>query len=325
MGGFILRRLAIAVPLVVVSSFLVFLLVAAAGDPLAELRGNPNTPRSTIEARRRQLHLDKPVLVRYGMWAKGAVHGDFGRSFVTGEKVGPKLWRAILVTMRLLAGSVLLAVLFGILIGVVAALQQYSKFDYLATLFAFVFFSMPVFWLAALLKDVGIRINEALGHKLFYTVGEQTPGLSGSFMSVWSDRLGHLVLPALSLILIQIASWSRYQRASMLEVLGADYVRTAKAKGLAPRQVIVRHALRNALIPVVTLVAIDFGLLLSGAVLTETVFGWSGMGRLLVGALQRQDTNVVQAWLLVSATMVVVFNMLADILYGYLDPRIRRA
>jgi len=227
--------------------------------------------------------------------------------------------------MRLLAGSVLLAVLFGILIGVVAALQQYSKFDYLATLFAFVFFSMPVFWLAALLKDVGIRINEALGHKLFYTVGEQTPGLSGSFMSVWSDRLGHLVLPALSLILIQIASWSRYQRASMLEVLGADYVRTAKAKGLAPRQVIVRHALRNALIPVVTLVAIDFGLLLSGAVLTETVFGWSGMGRLLVGALQRQDTNVVQAWLLVSATMVVVFNMLADILYGYLDPRIRRA
>ena len=150
------------------------------------------TPRSTIEARRRQLHLDKPVLVRYGMWARGAVHGDFGRSFVTGERVGPMLWRAIGVTMRLLAGAVLLAVLFGILIGVGAALRQYSKFDYLATLFAFVFFSMPVFWLAAVLKDFGIRINQALGFNVFFTVGEQTPGLSGGFLSVWGDRLGHL-------------------------------------------------------------------------------------------------------------------------------------
>ncbi|HEY4409477.1 MAG TPA: ABC transporter permease [Acidimicrobiia bacterium] len=325
MGGFILRRLAISIPLIIVSSFVVFLLVAAAGDPLAELRGNPNTPKSTIEARRHQLHLDKPVLVRYGMWAKGAIHGDFGRSFVTGEKVGPKLWRAIGVTMRLLAGSVLLAVLFGVMIGVVAALRQYSKFDYLATLFAFIFFSMPVFWLAAVLKDVGIRINEAVGHTWFFTVGEESPGLAGSFVHVWSDRLGHLVLPALSLILIQVAGWSRYQRASMLEVLNADYVRTAKAKGLPPGKVIVRHALRNALIPVVTLVAIDFGLLLSGAVITETVFAWSGMGRLLITGLQRQDINVVQAWLLVSATMVIVFNLVADVLYGYLDPRIRRA
>jgi len=325
MGGFILRRLAISIPLIIVSSFVVFLLVAAAGDPLAELRGNPNTPKSTIEARRRQLHLDKPVLVRYGMWAKGAVHGDFGRSFVTGEKVGPKLWRSIRVTMRLLAGSVLLAVLFGVLIGVLAALRQYSKFDYLATLFAFIFFSMPVFWLAAVLKDVGIRINNAVGHTWFFTIGEQSPSVTGGFLSVWSDRLGHLVLPALSLILIQVAGWSRYQRASMLEVLNADYVRTAKAKGLSPGKVIVRHALRNALIPVVTLVAIDFGLLLSGAVITETVFAWSGMGRLLIDALKRQDINVVQAWLLVSATMVIVFNLLADILYGYLDPRICRA
>jgi len=324
MGGFILRRLAISIPLVIFSSFLVFMLVAAAGDPLAELRGNPSIPQSTIEARRRQLHLDKPVLVRYEMWAKGAVRGDCGTSFVTGEKVGPKLWRAILVTLRLLAGAVLLAVLFGVLIGVGAALRQYSKFDYLATFFAFLFFSMPVFWLAAVLKDVGIRINEFTGWQLFFTVGEQTPGLSGGFFSIWSDRLGHLILPCLTLILIQIASWSRYQRASMLEVLNADYVRTARAKGLPPWRVITRHALRNALIPIVTLVAIDFGLLLSGAVITETVFAWSGMGRLLLEGLKRQDINVVQAWLLVSATMVVVFNLLADVLYGYLDPRIRR-
>jgi peptide/nickel transport system permease protein len=328
MGGFILRRAAIAVPLIAISSFLVFMLVAAAGDPLADLRSRPGIPKSTIEARRHELKLDRPVLVRYGLWAKGAIRGDFGKSFVTSEPVRPKLMRSLGVTLRLLVGAVLLAVLFGVAIGVVAALRQYSKFDYTATFFAFVFFSMPVFWLAAVLRDVGIRLNDALepvlGMRPFFTVGQETPGLSGTFFNVWSDRIGHLILPALTLILIQVAGWSRYQRASMLEVLNADYVRTAKAKGLSPVRVITRHAMRNALIPIVTLVAIDFGLLLSGAVITETVFAWNGMGRLLVDALRLQDINVVQAWLLVSATMVIVFNLLADIIYGYLDPRIRR-
>jgi peptide/nickel transport system permease protein len=133
-----------------------------------------------------------------------------------------------------------------------------------------------------------------------------------------------MILPVLTLILIQVAGWSRYQRATMLDVLSADYVRTARAKGLSPGKVILRHTLRNALIPIVTLVAIDFGLLMSGAVITETVFAWNGMGRLLVRGLIDRDANVVQAWLLVSAFMVVLFNLLADIAYGYLDPRIRR-
>lgn len=323
MGGFILRRLAISVPLIVFSSFLVFLLVAVSGDPLGQLRQNPNITEETIELRRHQLGLDKPLLVRYADWATSAVRGDFGTA-LDNEPVLDKLGRAIAVTLRLLLGAVLLAVVFGAAIGVLAALRQYSRFDYLATFFAFVFFSMPVFWLAAALKDIGIRLNNFFGFKLFFTVGQETPGLAGGFFTIWSDRLGHMVLPVLTLILIQVAAWSRYQRASMLDVLNADYVRTARAKGLPPGKVIVRHTLRNALIPLVTLVAIDFGLLLSGAVITETVFAWSGMGRLLVGALTARDTNVVQGWLLVSATMVVVFNLLADVLYGYLDPRIRR-
>jgi peptide/nickel transport system permease protein len=323
MAGFILRRLAISIPLIALASFLVFVLVAVSGDPLGELRANPNISEETIELRRRQLNLDKPLLVRYGLWVKGVVQGDFGKA-LDNEPVTERLLRSVAVTLRLLAGAVLLAVLFGVAIGVVAALRQYSRFDYLATFFAFVFFSMPVFWLAAVLKDVGIKINEALGYPLFFTIGEQTPGLSGGFFEVWRDRIGHLILPVLTLILIQVAAWSRYQRASMLDVLNADYVRTARAKGLSPAKVILRHTLRNALIPIVTLVAIDFGLLLSGAVITETVFAWNGMGRLLVRALTDRDTNVVQAWLLVSATMVVVFNLLADIVYGYLDPRIRR-
>jgi peptide/nickel transport system permease protein len=206
----------------------------------------------------------------------------------------------------------------------VAAVKQYSKFDYLSTFFAFVFFSMPVFWLAAVLRDVGIRINESVPGTVLFVAGEQTPNLEGGFLTMWGDRLGHLVLPGLTLVLIQMAAWSRFQRASMLEVLNADYMRTARAKGLTGTRVLVRHGLRNALIPVVTVVAIDFGLVLGGAVITETVFGWSGMGRLLVDALGVGDVNVVLAWLLVTAVIVVMFNLVADLLYGYLDPRTRR-
>ncbi len=324
MAGFILRRLAISVPLIALASFLVFLLVAVSGDPLGELRSNPSITEAQIEARRHELGLDRPLMTRYVDWATSALTGDFGRSSEDNEPVTDKLGRAIGVTLRLLGGALTFAVFLGVAIGVAAALRQYSKFDYLSTLFAFIFFSMPVFWLAAVLKDVGIRINDALGFRLFFTIGEKDPTVVGGFFTVWGDRLGHMILPVMALILIQVAGWSRYQRAAMLDVLSADYVRTARAKGLAPAKVILRHTLRNALIPIVTLVAIDFGLLMSGAVITETVFAWNGMGRLLLRGLIDRDSNVVQAWLLVSATMIVTFNLLADILYGYLDPRIRR-
>jgi peptide/nickel transport system permease protein len=324
MAGFILRRLAISIPLIALASFLVFVLVAVSGDPLGELRANPSITEAQIEARRHELGLDRPLLARYTDWATGAVTGDFGRSSQDNEPVVDKLARAITVTLRLLGAALSLAVLLGVAIGVAAALRQYSRFDYASTFFAFVFFSMPVFWLAAVLKDVGIRLNEALGFRLFFTIGEKDPTVAGGFLDVFGDRLGHMILPVLALILIQVAGWSRYQRASMLDVLSADYVRTARAKGLSPGKVILRHTLRNALIPIVTLVAIDFGLLMSGAVITETVFAWNGMGRLLLDGLLDRDTNVVQAWLLVSAAMVVLFNLLADVAYGYLDPRIRR-
>jgi peptide/nickel transport system permease protein len=256
------------------------------------------------------------------------VTGDFGRSSEDNEPVVDKLRRSIWVTLRLLGGALSIAIFLGVAIGVAAALRQYSRFDYLSTLFAFIFFSMPVFWLAAVLKDVAIRLNgwleKAFEIRPFFTVGEKTDYLTGGFFTVWADRLGHMVLPVMALVLIQVAGWSRYQRAAMLDVLSADYVRTARAKGLPPFKVILRHTLRNALIPIVTLVAIDFGLLMSGAVITETVFAWNGMGRLLLRGLIDRDANVVQAWLLVSAAMVVLFNLLADIVYGYLDPRIRR-
>lgn len=324
MLAFTLRRLAISVPVVIASSFIVFVLVATAGgDPLADLRLRPGVSEATIELRRKQLNLDEPVLERYAIWAKDAVRGDLGRSF-SNEEVRPLLFRRLGVTLRLVLFATVISVLVAVLIGSLSAVKQYSKFDYAATFFAFVFFSMPVFWLAALVRDVGIRVNEALGRRVFFVVGEQTPNMSGGLVETWLDRFGHMLLPTLTLVLIQMAAWSRFQRGSMLEVLNADYVRTARAKGLAGPRVLFRHGLRNALIPVVTVVAIDFATILGGAVITETVFGWAGMGQLLVQALRVQDVNVVQAWLLVAAALVVVFNLAADLLYGYLDPRTRR-
>lgn len=323
MGGFVLRRVAMAIPLIGLSSFLVFCLVAVSGDPLGELRANPNVPPETIELRRQQLNLDEPLLERYGIWVSNAVTGDFGED-IRGREVTGRIAAAAGVTLRLVVGAVVVAVLLGVTIGVIAALRQYSAFDYASTFLAFVFFSMPVFWLAAVLKDVGIRVNDLFEVNFFKTVGEKSVSVEGGWLATWSDRLGHMVLPVLTLILLQVAGWSRFQRGAMLEVLNADYVRTAKAKGLLKRQVVLRHALRNALIPIVTLVAIDFGLLISGTVITETVYGWDGMGRLLTNSVIAGDVNVVQAWLLLAATAVVTFNLLADIIYGYLDPRIRR-
>ncbi|HET7489444.1 MAG TPA: ABC transporter permease [Acidimicrobiales bacterium] len=325
MLAFAIRRLLVSIPVIIASSFIVFMLVATAGgDPLGDLRLRPGISEATINVRRHQLHLDEPVLQRYVTWAKGVVHGDLGRSF-SNEEVRPMLFRSLGVTMRLVLFATLVAVIIAVFVGSLSAVKQYSKFDYTSTFFAFVFFSMPVFWLAALLKDVGIRINTELGHRIFFVVGEQSPTPPPGFIALQLDRLGHMLLPSLTLILISMASWSRFQRGSMLEVLHADYIRTAKAKGLKSNRVLFRHALRNALIPVVTVVAIDFAAILGGAVITETVFGWAGMGRLLVDALRVQDVNVVLGWLLITAVLVVIFNLIADLLYGVLDPRIRTA
>lgn len=320
---FVVRRLLISIPVLIVSSFIVFMLVASSGDPLGDLLLRPGVTKGMVEARRRQLGLDKPPIVRYARWVKGIAKADLGKSLRSNEDVGPILLRALAVTLRLVVFATLIAILLAVVIGVLQGLYQYRKFDYVMTFFAFLFFSMPTFWLAAVLKDIGIRINIAVGTRIFFTVGEQTPNLLGRSWAIWLDRIGHLLLPSLTLVLIQMAAWSRFQRAGMLEVLNADYIRTAYAKGLSRRRVIFRHALRNALIPVVTVTAIDFAAILGGAVITETVFGWAGMGRLLLQALEVQDVNVVQAWLLVAAMLVIVFNLFADVMYAYLDPRIR--
>lgn len=320
---FVARRLLISLPLVVVSSFVVFILVANSGDPLQELRLNPRISASTIEAREQALNLDEPVIVRYGIWLSDIARGDLGTDN-SGVDVRPQLGRALGVTLRLVVVALLIAVLVAVAVGVASAIRQYSIFDYASTFAAFLFFSLPVFWLAALLKEfAAIRVNQLFGRQLVYTIGQESPNFSGGFLARIGDLAGHTVLPALTLILISFAQYSRYTRSSMLDVLSSDYVRTARAKGLANRRVLVRHALRNATIPLTTVVALDFGAVIGGAVVTERVFGWKGMGTMLITGVQEFDVNVVQAWLMVTAVVVVVFNLFADIAYAYLDPRIR--
>ncbi len=208
------------------------------------------------------------------------------------------------------------------MIGVFAALRQYSAFDYSATTFSFIGLAMPVFWLALMLQVVVVSVYESTGHRLFpiSSLNSIDPGTGVDF---WIDRAHHLVLPVIVLMVASIATYSRYMRASMLEVVNSDYVRTARAKGLDEKRVTMKHAFRNALIPLVTLVAINFGALLGGVIVTETVFSLDGMGLYFVTNLLTNDPYPVMAWLMVTAVMIIIFNLIADVTYGFLDPRVR--
>jgi peptide/nickel transport system permease protein len=352
---------------------------------LEGLRGVPNAQQQ-IAQKTAAYHLDQPALQRYWTWAKAFVRGDLGKD-ANGQAVRPKLLRAMWVTMRLVFAALIIAIILGLTVGVIGAVRQYTMFDYGSTFLAFLFFAMPVFWFAVLLKQFGaIKLNNWLGNpglspvglialvlacagvasiifnigekrsrqrgfkaaavgalvgiglvailttwfrnhtfaRWVSTIGPETPNFSGSFLARLGDMAGHMILPTITLAIISFATYSRFQRASMLDTLSSDYVRTARAKGISNKRVIMRHAFRTALIPVVTLMAIDFGILLGGAIITETVFQWQGMGTLFRNAVLKDiDPNSAMAYLMVTAVLVIVFNILADIAYAYLDPRIR--
>lgn len=327
---FVIRRLLIAIPIVIAASFLVFLLVINAGTPASveRLETSPNHSPAALAKLKDDLGLNDPWYVRYGHWASGAVHGDFGKDN-NGADVGSNVFRALKVTLRLVVVAELLAVALGVLVGIVSAVRQYSWFDYASTGFAFLFYAMPVFWFAILLKEFGaIKLNDFLDNtfgitQFMKTIGFETTNLHGSFFARVGDAVGYTILPVVTLAAISFAAYSRFQRASMLDTLNADYVRTAKAKGISNSRVVFRHAFRNALIPVTTLVAIDFGALFGGTIITEYVFSWPGMGTLFRDSVQHVDPNILLCWLLVTATTVVLFNIIADVLYAFLDPRIR--
>lgn len=504
---FVVRRMVVSVFTLIVATALVFALVAISGDPREDLYEDqsPNKAQK-IAARTQALHLDESIPQRYARWAGGVakcvVPGqdcDLGKT-VGGQDVAPLLTQAAGTTIKLVITATLLAMLLGVSVGIASALRQYSGFDYTITFGAFLFYSLPIFWVAVLLKQyLGIRFNdwlanptiapgvavvlavlaglalsglvggdrrrraataviagvatlgvllylswaewfrypalqpplvilltvacavgitylvaglkrrgvlyaalstagvvavaefalvavledptwvvvalvtlgligvgigagwvfggldrgqaaragaltglagmvwmmtdrmlnavpdysEAVNGRLVATIGSNTPNFEGDFWQRLLDSASHLLLPTLSIMLISFATYSRFTRATMLEVMHADFVRTARAKGLTERTVVIRHAFRNALIPVATLAAYDFGAVISGAVISENVFGWQGMGSLFVGALKTTDPNPVMAFFIVTALSIVVFNMLADIAYAYLDPRVR--
>ena len=501
MAIFILRRFFISTFTLLLASFVVYVGTALSGDPLEDLYGIQDEGDAAIQqaARRELLQLDTPIPLRYLSWLGGVLRGDFGTN-IRGQDVSALLSTAAAATLKMVIVATILAIVFGVTIGIISALRQYSGFDYTLTFAAFLFFSLPIFWVAVMLKQyaaiefnnwladptistpvilaiaavsavawmgilggdaqrrittvivsfattagiltffsatqwfadpafgttvvlalsvssaaaatfltagfrhrpplvaalvtagigfafylasepilgdasawillglflvsvaVGLGVGAALGGlqrrqamsasvltaalvggviftdymlrsyasyaeavrgRPVSTVGSVTPGFSGNFWEVGLDSIGHLLLPTLALLLISFAVYTRYTRSSMLEVMNQDYIRTARAKGLTERTVVMRHGFRNALIPVTTLVAFDFGAVIGGAVITEQVFGWQGMGFLFINGLNAVDPNPVMAFFVVAGGSIVIFNMLADIAYAYLDPRIR--
>jgi peptide/nickel transport system permease protein len=324
---YLLRRLLAGIIVLLVLSVGVFILVALSGNPLAALNATPGVSRATIAAAAAQLHLNEPLADRYWLWLDGLLHGNFGSSY-TGQPVGSQIAQRLLVTVKLVVPAVILSVLIGVVVGVISAVRQYKPVDHVSTGLAYLFYSTPVFVVALLLKDfLAVDVNRAAGRTVLYTIGQSTPGITGAW-NVLGNQVQHAALPVITLTLVTYATWSRFQRAAMLDVLNADYLRLARAKGLSPRRVLFVHALRNALIPVITVVAIDFAALIGGAVVTEIVFSWNGMGQYLFNGLtgaESPDVYAVSGWLMVAGTAVVVFNILADLLYGVLDPRIRSA
>jgi peptide/nickel transport system permease protein len=319
---YVIRRLLYSVAVLIAASFLIFTFVSVSGDPVGYLRMQPNFSKETLANIEARKHLNDSIPVQYLYWVKDMFTNEFGTTVVSNQPILPDLLRAMGHTIQLVFVAELLAVLVAVGIGVFSALRQYSVFDYTATTFSFVGLAIPVFWLALMLQVLVVKVYESTGHHIFpvTSLNSVDPGTGLSFVT---DRAWHLTLPVIVLMVASVATYSRYMRASMLEVVNSDYVRTARAKGVPERKVTMKHAFRNALIPIVTLVALNFGALLGGVVVTETVFGLDGMGLYFIHALEKGDPYPVMAWLMVTAVMIIIFNLIADVAYGYLDPRVR--
>ncbi len=321
---FVVRRLIYSTLVLFAASVLVFWGMSMVTSPVGFLRMQPNISRQTIQNVTERKHLDDPIYERYGYWVKDVFTNRFGTETVSDLPIWPDLQRAMGHTVQLIVAAQLLALLIAVAIGVYSALRQYSLFDYVATTFSFLGLAMPVFWLALMLQVLFVNIYLTWDLRIFYVAGLNSVD-PGSGIHFFLDRAQHLALPIIVLAVAGIATYSRFMRASMLEVINSDYVRTARAKGLAERRVTMKHAFRNALIPLVTLLAIGFGAILSGAVITETIFALDGMGLYFITKLNAGDPYPVMAFLMVAAVFVVVFNLLADLVYGWLDPRVRLA
>lgn len=325
MAGFILKRFINFIVMVMIATSCGYLLASVALNPRGNYEAaNPPIPKESIDAvlNRANVNDEVPLLDRYVKWAGNVIQGDFGEDLEQ-NRVSDEISRRIWVSLRLLLIGSILGVVLGVIIGVVSAVRQYKFFDRSFGFLAYFLLSTPVFLLAILLKFFGIKFNDAIGTTVFYTQGEYSVGFSGSSWQLLLDRLQHLILPTLSIALVSMAFYSRYQRNSMLDVLSSDHLRTARAKGLTKRQALFRHGLRVAIAPLATFFAYGFGLLFVGAVFTETIYGWFGMGQWFISSVGKNDINSVSAFVTFAAVLILFAGFLADVILAALDPRVR--
>jgi peptide/nickel transport system permease protein len=314
-----------------VSIIVFFMVRAIPGDPAQTLLGQQAT-QEQVQDLRAKMGLDKPVLVQYGVFLRGALTGDLGNSIATGRPVTTELLARFPATLELTAFAMFVAVLVGVPVGVISAVRQYSVLDKVTSVLALTGISMPIFWLAMILIVIfGVRLqllpfpgrlSSGVSISAFTGLVLVDSLLTGNFAGFW-DGLKHLIMPALALGTIPMAVIMRMTRSSMLEVMSEDYVRTARAKGVVPWRVIFKHALRNAMLPTVTVIGLQVGLLMGGAIVTEQIFSWPGVGQIAYESINRRDYAMIQGVVLYGALLFVLVNLLVDILYAVLDPRVR--
>jgi glutathione transport system permease protein len=320
---FLLRRLLNYLVLLALASFLAFCLASVTFHPLDSfIERHPQPPAEAIHAKAVELGLDKPVPIRYAEWAAGVVRGDFGTT-VTGHPVSQELWPRVGVSVRLVLIGSLVGTVAGVVLGAWGAVRQYRLSDRVITVLSLIVLSIPSFVLAGLLILAALRVNNLAGVRFFAYTGETSPIPPGGIWDQFVDRARHIVLPSLTLALGTAASFSRYQRNAMLDVLGEDFIRTARAKGLTRRRALFKHGLRTALIPLATLFAYGVSGLVVGAVFVEKIFGWHGMGEWVVQAISSQDTHIVATITLFTGAALLFAGLLSDVIYAALDPRVR--
>ena len=331
MKWYIIKRLAMLAPVLIGVSIIAFSLIhIAPGDPARTMLGERATQEQLNEIREKY-GLDKPLYVQYGIWLNDVLHGDLGRSITTHEQVSKEIFDRLPNTVELSIAAMLFAIIIGGIAGVISASKQYSITDYTFMGIALFGISMPVFWLGIMLMmifgvwlgwlPIGGRIGLLISYQRVTGFMVFDSIITGNLEALIST-LRHLILPAIALGTIPMAMIARVTRSSMLEVLRQDFIRTERAKGLSERAVIYKHAVRNAMVPVVTVIGLNTGLLLAGAILTETVFSWPGLGRLVVEAVYERDYPLVVGSILIFAIIFVIVNLITDIFYTYIDPRI---
>jgi peptide/nickel transport system permease protein len=318
MGRYIIRRLLQAIPLLFLLSIFMFTLIhLMPGGPEGALL-NPRLSAAGRAALRASFGLDDPPWIQYFKWLGSMLVGNFGSSFTTYQPVASILAQRFPLTLELFGYALLLALIFAIALGVISAVRHRTIADYSLTTLSYFGLSMPIFLFGLLAQDIfGVQLH------LLPTSGTSTPGYIFDPFNAFLDHFLHLLMPMAVLAITFVAGWSRYMRSSMLDVIKQDYMRTARAKGVSAFRAMVFHALRNALIPLITVVALDFGAVAGGATITEGVFNWPGMGSLFIESLEGRDYPVLMAMLLLGAVFVIAFNLIADILYAVMDPRIR--